>query len=145
VLIGVLFLALGVKQWTSRPEPGEAAAVPAWMSKIDEFTAAKAFGVGVLLSGVNPKNLGLTIAAGATVGGSGLSTSDEYIVMALFVVVASATIAIPVILNLVLGAKAEPTLTEMKQWLTANNATVMSVLFVVLGAKVLGDGISILA
>lgn len=145
VLIGALFLALGVKQWTSRPGPGEVASVPEWMAKIEGFTAAQAFGAGLLLSGLNPKNLGLTIAAAATVGGSGLSTSDEYIVMGLFVVVASLTVAAPVILNLILGSKAEPTLTTMKEWLTANNATVMSVLFVVLGANVLGAGISIVA
>jgi len=145
VLVGVLFLALGVKQWSNRPEAGEEASVPAWMSKIDDFTAAKAFGAGVLLSAVNPKNLGLTLAAAATIGGSGLSTGDEYVVMLLFVVVASLTVATPVILNLILGSRAEATLTSMKQWLTANNNTVMSVLFVVLGANVLGNGLAILA
>ena len=145
VLIGALFVALGAKQWASRPGPGEVASVPAWMAKIDDFTAAKAFGIGVLLSAVNPKNLGLTIVAAATITGSALSTSDEYIVMQLFVVVASSTVAAPVILNLILGSKAAATLTSMKEWLTANNATVMSVLFVVLGANVLGTGISILA
>ncbi len=31
--------------------------MPAWMSSIDEFTAAIAVGMGVLLSAVNPKNL----------------------------------------------------------------------------------------
>ena len=31
----------------------------------------------------------------------------------------------------------------MKEWLIANNNTVMMVLFAVLGAKLLGDGISI--
>lgn len=145
VLIGVVFVALGVKQWSSRPGPGDTASTPAWMAKIDDFTAAKAFGAGVVLSGVNPKNLGLTIAAAATVGGSGLSTSDEYIVMVLYVLVASLTVAAPVVLTLILGSRATHTLTEMKDWLTANNATVMSVLFVVLGANVLGAGISIVA
>jgi hypothetical protein len=145
VLIGVLLLALGVKQWRSRPASGETASVPAWMATIDGFTPVKSFGVGVLLSAVNPKNLGLTLAAAATIGASGLSTGDEYVVLVLFVLVASATVATPVILNLVLGSRAEHALSEMKQWLTANNATVMGVLFFVLGANVLGTGISILA
>jgi len=145
VVIGALFLVLGVKQWLGRPKKGEQATVPGWMSSIDDFTAAKAFGVGVLLSGVNPKNLGLTIAAAATIGGAGLSTGDEIIVMVVFVLIASLTVAAPVFLNLILGSKAEHGLNEMKQWLTDNNATVMSVLFVVLGAKVLGAGIAILA
>ena len=145
VAIGALFLVLGVKQWVGRPKKGEHAATPAWMSSIDEFTAAKSFGIGVLLSAVNPKNLGLTIAAAVTIGGAGLSSGDEIVVMVVFVLIASLTVAAPVILNLILGSKAEHTLTEMKEWLVDNNATVMSVLFVVLGAKVLGAGISILA
>ena len=58
---------------------------------------------------------------------------------------ASLTVAVPVIANLIAGEKAAPTLNSMKTWLIANNATVMAVLFVVLGAKVLGDGIAIVA
>jgi len=145
VAIGALFVVLGVKQWKGRPKKGETATTPGWMSSIDEFTAAKAFGVGILLSAVNPKNLGLTIAAAATVGGAGLSSGDEIIVMVVFVVIASLTVAAPVVLNLILGSKAEHGLTEMKEWLVDNNATVMSVLFIVLGAKVLGAGIAIVA
>ena len=67
------------------------------------------------------------------------------VVMLSFVVIASLTVATPVILNLILGSRAGATLTSMKQWLTANNNTVMSVLFVVLGANVLGNGLAILA
>jgi len=145
IAIGALFLVLGVKQWKGRPKKGEQATTPGWMSSIEDFTAAKAFGVGVFLSAVNPKNLGLTIAAAATIGGAGLSTGDEIIVMVVFVLIASVTVAAPVLLYLILGSKAEHTLTEMKEWLTDNNATVMSVLFVVLGAKVLGAGISTVA
>jgi len=145
IAIGALFIVLGVKQWRGRPKDGETATTPAWMASIDDFTAVKSFGIGVLLSALNPKNLGLTIAAAATIGGSGLSSGDETIVMVVFVLLASLTVATPVILNLVLGSEAEHTLTVMKQWLIDNNATVMSVLFVVLGAKVLGDGIAIVA
>ena len=94
---------------------------------------------------MNPKNLGLTISAAAAIGSAGLSSGDEAIVLVVYVVIASLTIAAPVLLNLVMGSKATHTLTEMKEWLTDNNATVMTVLFIVLGAKVLGDGISILA
>lgn len=145
VVIGAVFLLLGVKQWKSRPERGVHAATPGWMEAIDEFTAVKSFGIALLLSAVNPKNLGLTIAAGASIGASGLSGGDEIVVLVVFVVIASLSVAAPVAINLILGSKAQPMLNEMKEWLIDNNATVMAVLFVVLGAKVLGDGISILA
>ena len=145
IALGALFLALAVKQWNSRPKQGEEATTPAWMSAIDGFTAIKSFGIAVLLSAVNPKNLGLTIAAAASISAAGLSGGDEVIVLVVFVLIASVGVAVPVLMNLILGSKAEHTLTEMKEWLIDNNATVMSVLFVVIGAKLLGDGISIVA
>ena len=143
IVIGALFLLLAVRQWQSRPKKGEKATTPSWMSAIDSFTAAKSFGIAVVLSAVNPKNLGLTIAAGASIGAAGLSNVDEIVVVVVFVLIASVSVALPVVLNVILGSKAQHTLTEMKDWLIDNNNTVMAVLFLVLGAKLLGDGISI--
>ncbi len=143
IAIGVLFIILGIRQWRGRPKDAAEAKPPGWMEAIDDFSSAKSFGIGVLLSAINPKNLGLTIAAAASITAAGLSSADEVIVLGVFVLIASLTIAAPVALNLALGARAEATLNEMKVWLVANNATVMSVLFLVLGAKVLGDGIAI--
>jgi threonine/homoserine/homoserine lactone efflux protein len=144
LVIGALFLALAVKQWRSRPHEGDEPQMPAWMSSIDEFTAVKAFGMGVLLSGVNPKNLGLTIAAAAAIGSFGLGAGEEAIVVAVYVVLASITLIVPVVGYLAAREQMAPVLDSMKAWLLANNATVMAVLFAVLGAKVLGDGITIL-
>ena len=144
VVIGVVFLLLAVKQWRARPHDGDEPPMPAWMASIDEFTAIKSFGFGALLSGVNPKNLGLTIAAASSIGASGLTGSDEAAVVAVYVLIASCTLMVPVVGYLVAGDRMRPTLDSMKAWLLANNATVMAVLFLVLGAKVLGDGISIL-
>lgn len=47
------------------------APVPKWMATIDQFTAGKAGGLGVVLSAANPKNLALTIAAMAGVAQAG--------------------------------------------------------------------------
>jgi Sap, sulfolipid-1-addressing protein len=145
LLIGVAFLALAVKQWRGRPHPGDEPHLPAWMASIDELDAVKAFGMGVLLSGVNPKNLGLTIAAAAAIGSFGLDTGEEVAVVAVYVILASITLIVPVVGYLAAREKMTPILDSMKAWLLANNATVMAVLFAVLGAKVLGDGISILS
>jgi hypothetical protein len=143
IVIGALFFALAWKQWSSRPQGDEEPAMPGWMSAIDSFTPIKALGLGILLSAVNPKNLGLTIAAMAKVSSAGLSTGEEIGTLAVFVLIAASTVALPVMLNLVMGSNAAGTLNSMKTWLTANNNTVMMVLFVVLGSKLLGDGISV--
>lgn len=145
IAIGVLFVALGAKQWSGRPTGDAELEMPGWMATIDQFNIAKSFGLAFLLAGVNPKNLGLTFSAVVKITGSGLPPSEEIVTLAIFVVLASLTVAAPVLLNLVLGSKAEGTLTEMKDWLVANNNTVMMVLFLVLGTKILGDGIAIVA
>lgn len=145
IVIGVLFLALAGKQWSSRPKGDEQPVMPGWMDGLAEFTALKALGLGFVLSALNPKNLGLTIAAMASVTAAGLSTGEEIGVLVVFVLIASLTVALPVVLNLVMGSKATGTLTQMKDWLIANNNTVMMVLFLVIGAKLLGDGIAVVA
>jgi hypothetical protein len=141
LLLGLLFLFLAYRNWQKRPKPGEEPQVPPWMAKIDSFTTAKSFGIAALLAGVNPKNLGLTLAAALTIAQSGLSSAQSWIALAVFVIVASISVATPVLYYLVAGASAEKTLTGWKTWLTANNATVMIVLFLVLGAKLIGDGL----
>lgn len=145
VLLGTGLMYLAVAQWQKRPKPGEEAVLPKWMSAIDSFTPARAFGLGTLLSGLNPKNLGLTIAVTMTIAQMGLANGEEVGALVVFVLIGSATVLAPVAYYLLAGASAERTLATMKDWLGENNHTVMAVLFLVLGAKVLGDGISILA
>lgn len=145
ILIGVLFLFLAWRQWSGRPQGEEEPQMPGWMASIDDFTAAKSFGLAFLLAAVNPKNLGLTVAAAAAISAGGLTGGEEVVVLAVFALLASLTVAVPVVWFLVSGPSAEEQLNVMKDWLLANNNTVMAVLFVVLGAKLLGDGISIIA
>ena len=145
IVIGALFLFLGWKQWSSRPHGDEEPEMPAWMARIDQFNAVKSFGLAFVLAAINPKNLGLTIAAVVKITGSGLSTGEEIGTLVVFILIASLTVAAPVLLNLALGSRAEGTLDTMKDRLVANNNTVMTVLFAVLGANVLGHGIAIVA
>ena len=141
LVIGLLFLFLAYRNWEKRPAPGEAAQLPAWMASLDSFTSGKSFGTAALMAGVNPKNLGLTLAAALTISQAGLSGTQSWIALLVFVILGSITVAAPVLYYLIAGASAEKTLNGWKAWLTANNATVMFVLFLVLGVKLIGDGL----
>jgi hypothetical protein len=140
LLLGLLLLLLAVRQWRSRPEPGQEAELPKWMRAVDSFTAGRAFGLGGL-SAVNPKNLALAIAAATTIAQAGLSGGASAAALAVFVVLASASIAVPVVFYLLGGSGAKATLDGWKAWLGANNPTVMTVLLAVLGTVLLGKGI----
>jgi len=143
-VLGLLLVFVGVKAWRSRPREDEIAEAPAWMDKIDGFGGGASLGMGFLLSAVNPKNLLLTVGGAATISASALTTSEQYIALAVFVFVASLTILIPVVLYLILGEKAEKAMTSTRDWLIQNNQTVMSVLLLVISAVLIGDAIEIL-
>ena len=114
--------------------------MPKWMATIDAFTPVKALGLAVVLSAVNPKNLIISVGAAAAVAQAGESTSDSIVALAVFVILASLSVAVPVFLYLLGGAKAKIVLDGWKAWLSANNATVMAVLLLVFGVVLIGKG-----
>jgi hypothetical protein len=140
VVLGVVLLVLALRNWRKRPAPGEAATMPKWMATIDAFTPVKALGLGVVLSAVNPKNLIISVGAATAVAQAGASTSDSVVALAVFVILASLSIAVPVFFYLLGGEKAKTVLDGWKTWLSANNAAVMAVLLLVFGVVLLGKG-----
>ena len=139
--LGALLLLLAVRQWRGRPKPGTDAALPGWMSAMDSLTPAKATGLGFLLSAVNPKNLLMCIAAGAAIGSGRLSGGEDVIAVAVFTVLAASTVAVPVLAYAVARDRLRGPLDELKEWLQAHNAAVMSVLLLVIGTVLIGKGI----
>ena len=138
---GALFLFLAARTWRSRPRAVQDAAMPKWMQAIDTFTAGKSLGFGVLLSGLNPKNLALTAAAATAIAQTGVSGGEAAGALAVFILVGSLSIVGPVVVYFAMGAKGAVILDEIKQWMAAHNAAIMTVLLLVLGAKLIGDAI----
>lgn len=144
LLLGAALLAMAVRQWRSRPHPGDEQSLPAWMTKIDTMRPGAALGTAALLAAVNPKNLFLAIAAGSTLGTSGLGAGAVAICIGIFVAIASLMIAVPVIGYLVVPDRAAPLLDSIRTWLASNNAAIMTVLLLILGTKLVGNGIGAL-
>ncbi len=142
LLLGLLLLFAAFRQWRARPKPGEAPAMPKWLSSIDRFTPARSFAVGAALSAINPKNLAMSLAAGLSIAQAGLSTGQEAATVVIYVLLAGATILAPLVLHLAMGRRATEILAGWRTWLAANNATVMSVLLLVFAVVLIGRGIS---
>ena len=77
LVLGALLVLVALRQWRSRPTEGEEAALPKWMGSIDAFTPVKALGAGAALSGLNPKNLLLAVAAAAAVAQTGIAGGEQ--------------------------------------------------------------------
>jgi threonine/homoserine/homoserine lactone efflux protein len=150
--VGALKLALGAllalfaaRLWRRRPADPAEARLPKWMAAIDRFTPLKVLGLGLLLSAANAKNAPLTIAAGASISSTGIPVAQQIGALAVFVVIASLGILAPLGVYLFLGERAESVLGTWRDWAARHNAAVLAVLFFVLGLKLLGDGITVLA
>jgi threonine/homoserine/homoserine lactone efflux protein len=143
--LGVLLLVAAVRQWRSRPAADQQPEMAKWMAGIDAMHTGKAFALGAALGAVNPKNLALGLAAGASIAQTGISTAQEWATALIFVALSSVTVALPVIYFLLGGASAQHTLDSWKAWLQQNNATVMAVLLVVFGFVLIGQSIQTLS
>lgn len=140
--IGLGLIVLGVRQFRGRPRAGEQGELPRWMAAVDAFRWPKALGAGLVLSAVNPKNLLLAVAGGAVIAQAGLSGGQEAVSLAVFVLIGTIGVAVPVVLYFALGARSREVLDGMRGWLAVHNAVIMAVLLIVIGAKILGDAIS---
>jgi hypothetical protein len=141
LVLGLALLLLAARQWQHRPHAGDDVQMPKWMSALDTFTPVKSVGLALLLSAVNPKNLIFVVGGAAVVTQAGLSVGDDIVVWAVFTVIATIGVAIPLGIYLFLGDRAAHVLDGLKTWMATNNTAVMAVLLLVIGAKLLGDAI----
>jgi hypothetical protein len=139
---GAAFLLLAVRQWRSRPAPGEHSPAPKWMAALDSFGSGKSLGLGAALSGVNPKNLVLTVGAAASIAQTGLPGGQQAGVLAVFIVLGTLAVAAPLVVYLAVGPRAAGILDGWRTWLAGNNAAIMMVLFLVFGVLLVGQGIA---
>ncbi|HEX5018547.1 MAG TPA: GAP family protein [Actinomycetes bacterium] len=139
--LGVLLLALAVRQWRTRPRRGEDPKLPAWLATVDAFTPAKSFVAGVLLSGVNPKNLALTIAAAGSIALADLDSAQELWAAVVFVAIASSSVIVLVAASLVAHDRMTRPLATVRAFMAEHNAAIMTVILLLLGVKLVGDAL----
>ncbi|MFB9953726.1 GAP family protein [Cellulomonas denverensis] len=142
LVLGVLLLLLAVKNWRGLPRGDAEPPTPGWMRAVDGFTPVKALGLAVLLGAVNPKNLLLVVSGAAAIASATTDGTARVVALAVFVVIASIGVAAPLVIYLATGDRAAALLGDLRGWMVRHNAAIMTVLLAVIGAKMLGDGIT---
>lgn len=141
LVLGIAMFVVAGRQWRKRPHGNEQAVMPKWMGAIDTFAPGKAFLAGIAVVAVNPKNLIITVAAAATITQSGLSGADQAIAYAVYAVIATIGVAVPLVIYFAMGERAAAPLASLKTWMTEHNAAIMAVICIVIGAKLVGDAL----
>jgi Sap, sulfolipid-1-addressing protein len=142
IVLGVLLLVVALRQFRGRPHEGEEAPLPKWMGALDNFKPAASLGAGVVLAGANPKNLLLVVGGAAAIAKTGIPGTEQAISFGLFALIGTIGVGAPVVIFFALGARAAETLGRLKDWMGHNNAVIMAVLCLVIGIKLIGDGLS---
>jgi threonine/homoserine/homoserine lactone efflux protein len=139
IVLGIVLVAWGVRQWVTRHAKTE---LPGWMAALDSATPGSAARLALLLSAANPKIVLLAAAAGLAMGSSGESPSTLVLSVLTFSIIASVSVAIPVVLYAVRGDRVLARLGRVRDWLQRNNSAVMAVVFFVIGLAVIAKGVS---
>jgi threonine/homoserine/homoserine lactone efflux protein len=141
IAIGALLVAMAARRWRKRPRHDQRAESPRWMAGLDRATPGRVALIGAALSGANPKNLALTLTAAASIADAGLGVGKEAIATAVFVLVGSTTIAGPVLFYLLDAERAERPLASIRRFMADNDAVIVMLILLLLGAKLIGDGL----
>ncbi len=141
-LLGALLLVVAIRKWRQRVPSGQEPTPPKWMSGLQDSAPGKAAVLGFLLGGINPKNLMLTLGAAATLGASGLSSSELWITGIAYVVVASVTVLVPMGIYVLMRSKADELLANLGEWMKSNSDAIAIVVLVIFGVKLLLGGLA---
>jgi Kef-type K+ transport system membrane component KefB len=142
LLLGALLLVVAVRQFMGRPAADATPMTPRWMQSIQRFGAAQSAGVGAVLSGLNVKNLLLAVAAATAIAKTGVPGAQQALAYGVFAVIATLGVAAPVVIYLTMGDRSAKLLARLKDWMSRHNAVIMSVLCLVISAKLIGDSVS---
>jgi Sap, sulfolipid-1-addressing protein len=142
IALGVGLLLVAARQFRGRPRGDEQAQMPKWMATIDDTKPVAALGLAAVLSGANPKNLLLAVGGAAAIAGTGIPGGQQAIAYLIFAVIGTLGVGTPVVIYFAMGDRSEKLLAGLKDWMSAHNAVIMSVLCLIIGAKLIGDAIS---
>jgi hypothetical protein len=142
LVLGVLLLRAAVREWRARPAAGTEPPMPKWMGMLGSITPAKAGGLAVVLSAVNPKNLLLIVGGATAVAQTDISGGEQAIAWLVFTLIATIGVAAPMVVYLFMGDRAGHVLDELESSMARHNSVVMAALCLILGVKLIGDAIS---
>ena len=129
-------------KWRGRPGEGTPPPEPGWMAALGGAGAGRAFGIGVLLGGVNPKNIAFAAGAAGSIAALGIGGRGALGPGIAFVALGSASVLAATALRLVAGARAGRSLEAVKVFMIGNGPVILAVVFAILGVKLIGEGLA---
>jgi hypothetical protein len=141
VVLGAFLLVAAVWTWRGRPAPDAERQPSRLLHVVDRAGVGYRVGAGLVLSTISLRNLALLAAASAVIGQAGLGTLESALTIAIFVVVSSLGILIPLLARLLGGTRADAWLAAWNRWLNRHMGSITAVVLAALGAYLLVRGL----
>jgi hypothetical protein len=140
MMVGAALIGLGVIN-LRRGSRSDSAGLPRWLSRVDSFGALVAFAVAVVLD-FRPKGLLLGIAAGLALHAASVKAGEAAVLVAIYTVIATSTVAVPILASFVAPRRVEPKLLAARDWMTHNGRLLTSLMMFLIGVVILGYGLT---
>lgn len=141
ILLGLVLAFVAVRKWLRRPRGDEPEPLPGWMRAIDTMGPGAALRLGAIVTVVNLKELAMAAGAGLTLGGAMAGSGTIAAAGAVFVLLSTLGVTLPVLALAIGRERVAPGLAAARDWFVRNNATIMAVVLLVIGALLIGGGL----
>lgn len=142
LVLGLFLIVVGIRKFSRQPGSESKSDQPRWTKGIGDFGAGQSLLVGASVGALNPKNIAVAFASAVVVATAQLPGAQQVLVIAIYTLIASIGVAMPIVVALALGDRSENVLSDWRQWLERNNGTVMAVIYLFFGVILLGKGIA---
>jgi len=142
IVVGLLLLWWGVRKFLKWRSADAEAAPPKWLQGFSDMGPAKALRLGATLAALNPKHFAFVAAGMSSFSYASGSTPELVAIIACFTFLSASTVIGVVILSALGGGKAQAMLEAAKQFMLRNNNVIVATVLVILGASILGSGVS---
>lgn len=140
IALGLLLLYFAIRNW--RRGPQETDQPPRIFRFIDQFTALKAFGLGLAIGLINFKNLAFFLSGATVILVSPLLITQKIVVVLLMVLTFCTSVLVPVLIALLFPRQAEQRLGWIKQTIDTHRYQIGIWLPLVFGVLFILRGIS---
>jgi hypothetical protein len=140
--LGVALVVAGGVVW-SRPAdspPRPDSRTKAVFNRLARLNVLEVFGAGAVFA-LGPKRLGLTVLVTATIAGGDLGAVAATSLTAIYVVIATILVTLPVVLAIAFGDRAEAWMLDVEQWMASHKRPLTFYPLTILGVLVVVDGV----
>lgn len=144
ILLGTVLMVWAATKLIQRSKAAAEPSPPQWVAALEGTTTLGAARWGVILSAANIKELAFGIGAGVTIGSAAIGIGPTIAAAAIYAILACMGVILAVGAFWVAADRVREPLDRARTWLISNNTVILGAVLLIIGAMLIGHGLSAL-